>query len=376
LVKGSLILKTFILAEIVTVRRVRFTKSRNSPPLSYTGQHKTDPVSMQLFVYNTQGVEEYKDVGLQKIRQELDDHDRSENVLWLNIHGLHDLELMRELGKILKLEEFVLVDILNIQRRSRMEQQNEVLFFSIKSVLEEDPDDSLMIEQISFVMRKNVLVSFQEKRSDFFTGIRKRIREDKGAVRKKKSDYLLYLLMDAVMDNFYITLENYEDKIEAVIAEAKTSYRLPVLERIEKLRENLNFLRRSIVPLRDALYNLKSMQSENDYSGIESTHYIYFNRLHQKTLEMLEQTDFDKNALESASNFFFSSQNQRMNQIMKTLTMVSVIFIPLTFIVGVYGMNFKYMPELENPKGYLAVWIIMFAIAVLMLLYFRKKRWF
>jgi magnesium transporter len=358
------------------VRRVKFTKSRNTQPLEYTGIYKTDPVSMQLFVYNNEGYEEYKNVQLSKVSQEINDKSQKDDVIWFNIHGLHDLELIQEVIDTLRIPEYITTDILNTNRRPRMEELDDVLFFSIKSVLEEDPDDSLQVEQISFLMKDNLLVSFQEKKSDFFTVIRERIREHTGIVRKKKNDYLLYMLLDAVMDNFYITLENYEEKIEELMTEAKANHRSVVLEKIEKHRENLSFLRRAIVPLRDALFNLKSIQHDDDYDGIERSNYTFFARLHQKTLELLEQIDNDNNALESASNIFFSSQSQKMNQIMKTLTIVSVIFMPLTFIVGVYGMNFDNMPELRTQNGYFYVLGAMVVIAIVMVIYFRRKKYF
>ncbi len=358
------------------MRRVKFIRSRTAQPCIYTGIYKSDPVRMQLFVYNDDGFEEHRDISLEKLRHELRDDNQSNDVLWLNIHGLHDLNFMGRLAGLLQLDEFILSDILNTQRRTRMEEMDDVLFFSIKSILEEDPDDSLQIEQISFLLRKNLLVSFQEKKSDFFTAIRQRIREHSGIIRKKKNDYLLYMMLDAVMDNFYITLENYEEKIEAVSAEAKDNHKPIVLERIEKHRENLNFLRRAIVPLRDALYNLKSIQHDDDYNGIDRANYTFFARLHQKTLELLEQIDFDNNALESASNIFFSTQSQKMNQIMKTLTIFSVIFMPLTFIVGIYGMNFQHMPELQMENGYYAVLAVMGVISLVMIVYFRRKKYF
>lgn len=331
---------------------------------------------MQLFVYDDDGYEEYKNVQLDKVAQELADAGQSDDVIWLNIHGLHDVQLIRKIANLIGLEEYGTADILNTQRRTRVDELDGLLFFSIKSILEEDENKSLKVEQISFLMKSNLLVSFQEKRSDFFTAIRQRIREHTGIVRKKSNDYLLYLLLDAVMDNFYITLENYEDTIEKLMAEAKTAHKTEILERIERHRENLNFLRRAIVPLRDALYTLKSIKNDRVFSGIDESNFTFFARLHQKTLELLEQIEFDNNTLESTSNIFFSSQTQRMNQIMKTLTIFSVIFMPLTFIVGVYGMNFENMPELRNPNGYFRVWIAMIAIAIGMVIYFRRKRYF
>jgi magnesium transporter len=286
------------------------------------------------------------------------------------------VELIKEIGEMLLLEPFIVSDILNVSRRSKMEELDDVLFFSIKSVLPGNDNDMIRTEQISFILKDNLLVSFQEKKSDFFTHIRERIKTHSGIVRKKKNDYLLYLLLDAVMENFYITIEFYEDQIEDLMVESKSSDNPEVLVRIEKNRETINYLKRSILPLRDALFNLKSVQDDDQFDGIEKTNYTFFARLHQKALELLEQVEYDMNTLDSASSFYFSSQSHRMNEIMKILTAVSVIFMPLTFIVGVYGMNFDVMPELRWQYGYFLVLGAMFLIVLLMVFYFRNKKWF
>ena len=342
----------------------------------YTGVHTTDPVEMQLFVYDDSGYEEYKKVSLQRVKKELEDPLQADDVKWLNVHGLYDIELIKGLGELLAIEPFIVGDILNTARRSKMEELDQVLFFSIKSILPTDDYDNLRIEQISFLLKDNTLISFQEKKSDFFTHIRERIKTHSGIVRKRKNDYLLYLLLEAVMENFFITIEYYEDCIEGLMIEAKTSDKPDVLERIEKSRENLNFLKRSILPLRDALFSLKSIHDDDDYDGIEKGTYTFFARLHQKSLELLEQIEYDMNTLDSASSFYFSSQSHRMNEIMKILTAVSVIFMPLTFIVGVYGMNFDVMPELRYKYGYFMVLFVMFLLVLGMVYFFKKKRWF
>ena len=342
----------------------------------YTGVHTTDPVEMQLFVYDDSGYEEYKKVSLQRVKKELEDPLQADDVKWLNVHGLYDIELIKGLGELLAIEPFIVGDILNTARRSKMEELDQVLFFSIKSILPTDDYDNLRIEQISFLLKDNTLISFQEKKSDFFTHIRERIKTHSGIVRKRKNDYLLYLLLEAVMENFFITIEYYEDCIEGLMIEAKTSDKPDVLERIEKSRENLNFLKRSILPLRDALFSLKSIHDDDDYDGIEKGTYTFFARLHQKSLELLEQIEYDMNTLDSASSFYFSSQSHRMNEIMKILTAVSVIFMPLTFIVGVYGMNFDVMPELRYRNGYFMVLFVMFLLVLGMVYFFKKKKWF
>jgi len=360
------------------VKRIKYKEVRKVQPnyYEYTGIHKDEPVEMQLFVYDDAGYEEYKKVSLQRVKKEIEDQLQADDVKWLNIHGLHDVELIKEIGEMLLLEPFIVSDILNVSRRSKMEELDDVLFFSIKSVLPGNDNDMIRTEQISFILKDNLLVSFQEKKSDFFTHIRERIKTHSGIVRKKKNDYLLYLLLDAVMENFYITIEFYEDQIEDLMVESKSSDNPEVLVRIEKNRETINYLKRSILPLRDALFNLKSVQDDDQFDGIEKANYTFFARLHQKALELLEQVEYDMNTLDSASSFYFSSQSHRMNEIMKILTAVSVIFMPLTFIVGVYGMNFDVMPELRWQYGYFLVLGAMFLIVLLMVFYFRNKKWF
>jgi magnesium transporter len=270
----------------------------------------------------------------------------------------------------------MLSDILNTTKLTKLNEYHDVLFFNIKSLLPIENTDNINVEQISFLLKNGVLVSFQEKRSDFFTHIRERIRTHSGIVRDKKADYLLYLLLDAIMENFYITIENEEDRVEVLINLSKTSTNPQILEQIEKHRDNFNFLKRSIIPLRDSLYSIKSMKDDDVFNAIEHDNYSFFSRLHQKSLELLEQIEYDMITLDSASNFYFSTQNHKMNQVMKTLTVVSVFFMPLTFIVGIYGMNFDIMPELRWKYGYFMIMGLMFLLLMGMIFYFKRKNWF
>lgn len=358
------------------MKRLKYKKGRKVQPnyFEYTGQHKDHPVEMQLFVYNSESYTETTDLNLDQVQ--IDELLHSDDVKWLNIHGLHDIDLIKKIVDILQIENHIAADILNVTKRTRMEELGDVLFFSIKSILPENNEPSVHVEQISFILKDNLLVSFQEKRGDFFTHIRERIKTNSGIVCKKKNDYLLYLMLDAVMENFYITIEKYEELIEQLQIEAKVNENQDVLVRIEKCSEDLNFLKRALVPLKDSLFNLKSIQDDDDFNGIEKSNFTFFARLHQKSLELLEQIDYDMNSLESASSFYFSAQSHRMNEIMKTLTIVSVVFIPLTFIVGVYGMNFENIPELKSPNGYFITLGVMFLIVLAMIYYFRRKKWF
>ena len=341
----------------------------------YTGKYQNEPVRMQLFIYNDLKFQEFLDISIDKARQEIEKAASKDVVVWLNIHGLSDAELIRQIADIVVVDDYVVQDILNINNRPRIEDLDDNLFFNIKSILEET-SDGIHVEQISFLLKENLLVSFQEKKSDFFTEIRERIRNKTGMVRRKKNDYLLYLLLDAVMENFFITLENYENALDETLTLAKDRSNIEVLKEIEKSRDDLYFLKRSILPLRDALFNLKNFAQNEVFTGLNQKNYNFFSRLHQKALELLEQIDYDMNSIDSATNIFFSTQSQKMNMIMKTLTIVSVIFIPLTFVVGVYGMNFDNMPELRTQNGSYVVLFVMLLIVIAMVTYFKKKKWF
>lgn len=356
------------------MRKIKYKKGRKlqHTSLEYTGSHKDHASEMQLFVYDDAYVIEYEKFTVFALNTCIDYNKNN----WLNIHGLNDIELIKTIGTHFKLDDFLLADILNTTKRTKLEEQKDVLFFNIKSLLPSEYSDGLKVEQLSFILKDGILISFQEKRSDFFTHIRERIRTHAGIVRTKKVDYLLYLLLDAVMENFYITIEDEEDNIEELIDMTKKGADPIILEKIENHRDNFNFLKRSIVPLRDSLYYLKTIKDDDTNELIQKDTFNFFIRLHQKSLELLEQIESDMSSLESASNFYFSEQSRKMNEIMKTLTIISAIFIPLTFIVGVYGMNFDYMPELRTRNGYFVVMGCMFLLVIALIIYFKKRRWF
>ena len=356
------------------MRKIKYKKVKKVQPthLEYTGSHKFIKTEIQLFTYNDLDVEEFHDFKIIDLNKYVDFN----KVNWINVHGLKDSDIIVEIGEFLGVDNFMLSDILNTTKRTKLDEYHDILFFNIKSLLPDADSDNIKVEQISFLMKNGILVSFQEKRSEFFTHIRERIKTHSGIVRTKQVDYLLFLLLDAIMENFYITIENEEDKVEELINQSKKSTDLSILEQIEKHRDNYNFLKRSIIPLRDSLYSIKSIKDDNVFNTIEDNNFTFFERLHQKCLELLDQIEYDLTTLDSAANFFFSTQSHKMNEVMKTLTLVSVFFMPLTFIVGVYGMNFKYMPELDWKYGYFAILAFMFILFSGMIYYFKKKNWF
>lgn len=356
------------------MRKIKYKAGRKVSPwnLEYTGNNRQTKTDIQLFVYDDLSLTECSDTKPNELLSDID----LMKINWLNVHGLNEIVAIKQIGDFFNIDNFILSDILNTTKRTKVEEYNDVLFFNIKSLLPNEKSELINTEQISFLLKHNVLVSFQEKKSDFFKHIRERIRSHSGIVREKKADYLLFILLDSIIENFYITIENEENKLEELVNLSKVSSEDIVLQKIESYRDNFNFLKRSIIPLRDSLYAIKSTKEDNVFNSIETENYSFFNRLHQKTLELLEQLEYDISTLESVSNFYFSNQSHKMNQVMKTLTIVSAIFMPLTFIVGIYGMNFDEMPELRWKYGYFEILGVMFVLAMSMTVYFKWKKWF
>ena len=356
------------------MRRLKYKKGRRvqPTPLEYTGIYTDKNTEMQLFVYNENEVEEFQEITIDEILENISKTSNN----WINIHGLKNVELIKTLSEKLNINNIIVSDVLNISRGTRLEELDDMLFFSIKSILPSADKTNISIEQISFVLQDGLIISFQEKRGDFFTHIRERLRTNSGLVRKKKSDYLLYLMLDAIIENFYITIDNKEIEVEKLVTSSKTTDNPSIMEEIEKNREVFHFLKRAIVPLRDALFTIKTINEDDEFNSIEPANFVFFGRLHQKTIELLDQVDYDLHTLDSASNFFYTTQSHKMNEVMKTLTIVSAVFMPITFIAGIYGMNFERMPELYAKNGYFIVLGLMLFIVLTMLLYFKKKKWF
>jgi magnesium transporter len=246
------------------------------------------------------------------------------------------------------------------------------MFFSIKSALPSDHAENLLLqENISFILSKNYLISFQDQSSDHFTDVRDRIEKARGKVRSKKADFLLFRLLEAIIDNYFEVIENISDKIAELDSIVLKKNRRNILKEIEIEKRKLIELRKITQPMRDITYQLEF----HDSIFIEKSNKIYFKNLKDACLTVLDEIDANKQILDGMANLYYAAQGQRMNEIMKVLTVVSSIFIPLTFIVGVYGMNFKYMPELEYTYGYYTVVGIMFLIGILLLAYFISRGW-
>ena len=291
-------------------------------------------------------------------------------VYWLNFHNLDQRDSLELLCQKLHLDKLSIESIFLPLRRSKVEEYPNYLFFQIHT-LRNNSATASETEKLSFVLGKSFLLSFQDHQGQHFGDVRERIEKSKGKIRSQKSDFLLFRLLDALIDEIFVKTENVSDEIDLLDAGIHSNMKSELLRGIETQKRELIELRKLIQPLKDLLAGLENM----DHDLIDPANKHYFKNLRNSCTSLLEDIDAHKQILESLSNLYYAAQGQRMNEIMKVLTVVSSIFIPLTFIVGVYGMNFKYMPELEYPYGYYTVVGVMIIIGIAMLAYFIKRGW-
>lgn len=329
----------------------------------YVGPKRESPPTMQLFKYNEA---EYTEEDPYYLNESLFDGNK---IQWLNIHGIHDVNLVKDIADRIGLHSMNVQDLLNTSERPKIEENENYLFFTTKSIIDEDKIETDS-EQITFVLGKNFIVSFQEKPADLFEHIRLRIRENLGVVRKKKADYLLFLLVEAIVDNYYTTMDKLVHRITELEEEVLNNPVDNLLIRIEKVKKEINFIKNKIQPLKDSVIRLDKFNPE----FIDNSNTPYFSDLKDSTINLLDYIEQSKNTLDGITNIYLSSLSNKMNSTMKILTIISTIFIPLTFIAGIYGMNFQYMPELQEPMAYPIVLIIMFVISIAMVIYFKKKK--
>lgn len=290
---------------------------------------------------------------------------------WLNFHGLSERAYIEKLLNNLELEKLCIESIFNDTKRAKVEEYPTYMFFSIKSVLGYDTEDVILGEQISFVLTHDYIISFQEKPTDHFDEVRKRIETGSGIIRQKSTDFLLFRLLESIVDNFYNICEDINEKILQLDSDLHLD-ESNFLRKIELQKRKLNQLKKIVIPMRDITIQLES--AETPFIHDKNGH--YFSNLKFLCESVLEEIEGSKQLIDGLSNIYYATQGQRMNQIMKILTVISSIFIPLTFIAGIYGMNFENMPELKWIWGYFMIISLMLSIGITLVIYFWKKGWF
>ncbi len=336
------------------------------PPgtLMHIGEEKKHTPKISILDYNEIKFEEK----IAKNVEECFPFRRKKSVTWINIDGVHDPAIIQDIGKHFGFHYLLLEDIMNNEQRPKIETFEDHIFVILKMLTYEKKEIST--EQISIIIGKNFVISFQETEGDIFGPIRKRIRENKGKLRKRGPDYLAYSLIDAIVDHYFAVLEKLEEQIEDV----EETINRPTAETIKimhHLKRQTISLQRSIWPLREVVSGM--MRSESII--LKKTTAIYLRDVYDHTIQIMDTIETFRDILAGMMEVYLFSLSNKTNEIMKVLTIIGTIFIPLTFITGIYGMNFDFMPALSWEYGYYAVMIGMLLIVIFLLFYFRKRRW-
>jgi magnesium transporter len=345
------------------------TKSLGQPPgsLVHIGEIVTEKTKITVIDYNEKKYEHKTDVPLKECSRYFD----SATVTWINIDGVHDVSVIEQIGEMYRIHPLLLEDVMHTGQRPKIEDFGEHLFIILKMLTYNEEKDRVEAEQVSLVLGKNFVISFQEREGDVFTSIRERIQSDKGRIRKMGADYLAYSLMDSIVDHYFIILENFGDKIEKLEEELLEDTSPKTSSMIHSLKRELVFLRRSVWPLREIVNSLE--RGEN--ALVKKSTLIFLRDVYDHTINIIDTIEAYRDSTTGMLDTYLTQMSNRMNETMKVLTVIATIFIPLTFIAGIYGMNFEFMPELGWKWAYPTVWGVIALVGVAMVFFFKRKRW-
>jgi magnesium transporter len=347
----------------------RVHKKPALPPgtLEYVGEKKVEQVRVTVMDYREEHFEE-KDVATV---EECFPFKESPTVTWINITGLHETGMIKALGEHFGLHPLVLEDIVNTQQRPKMEDFHDYIYLVLRMIEFEENEELIRSEQISVILGRNYVLSFQEKEGDVFGPVRERIRKGKGRARRLGPDYLAYALLDAIVDEYFVVLERMGNKIESLEEDMVDRPTPELLQTIHTLKREMILLRKSVWPLREVLSSLERAESKL----IHKTTGPFLRDVYDHTIQVIDAVESFRDMLSGMQDLYLSSISNKMNEVMKVLTIFATIFIPLTFVAGIYGMNFEFMPELGWRWSYPLFWGAIGAIAGSMFVYFRRKRW-
>lgn len=337
--------------------------------LVFTGMQKMAQVDISALNYSETEFLESKPKNISEVISIIKSF---QGITWINIDGLHDEKSIEELCTFLGVHKLSMEDILSVGQRPKLEEYTDYLQAVIKLLTIESGEDAIEYEQLTFILKGNVLVTFQEKTGDVFNSVRNRIKEAKGSVRKKGADYLLYALLDLVVDHYFTILDIFGEKLEDLETELLNDPDKNTLNKLHSLRRETLLLRRTIYPLREMVGKFEKLEEPIINSDIK----VFIRDLYDHTVKVIENIEVLRDMTTGLLDLYMNSTSNKMNEIMKVLTIMSAIFIPLTFIAGVYGMNFKNMPELQTKNGYFIVLGVMFAVFIGMVVFLKRKKWF
>ena len=346
-------------------RRVR-KPGLPSGTLAVNGKHTTGPVRITVIDYDAA---HYQEKQVEQVEDCYPFRD-TETVTWINIDGLGNTGVIEKIGKCFTIHPLILEDIFNTGQRPKMEDLDTYLYVTLKMLQVTGPEKEVKSEHVSMIIGPNYLLSFQEDVGDVFDPVRERIRKE-GKIRKLGPDYLAYALIDDIVDNYFIVMEHIEERVESLEEQLVLAASRESLSQLSELKKDMIYLRKSVWPLREVILGLERTESQL----IQESTVIYLRDVYDHTIQVIDTLETLRDMVSGMIDIYLSSLSYKMNEIMKVLTLIATIFIPLTFVAGVYGMNFRNMPELGWEFGYPLVWGVMIAMVIAMLIYFRKRQW-
>jgi magnesium transporter len=353
------------------MRRTRARRSEKTglPPgtLVHIGHAKAERVVMHLLDYDAERLQEKQ---VERV-EEVEPLRGGDGILWLDVSGLHDADLLGKIGQLFGLHPLLMEDVLNTEQRPKLEDYDDYLFVVLKRLHYHRRSGQVMAEQVSLVLGQRFVLSFRETEGSLYEPVRQRIRGTKGRLRRLGPDFLVHALIDGVVDEYFGVVEAIGEEIEQLEEQILDRPTPVAMRSLHRLKGELIALRKSVWPLREVISGLDRCDSELLTQALD----VYLRDVYDHTIHVVDTVETYRDLLSGMLDVYLSALSNRMNEIMKVLTIISTIFIPLTFIAGVYGMNFKYMPELEWHWGYFGVMGLMLAIALGLLALFRRKRW-
>jgi magnesium transporter len=351
------------------VKGKRRSQKSSLPPgtLLHVGEKRTEKVKITIIDFDE---ERYEERDVATCKQCLPYKD-TPTVTWINVDGIHDAEVIREIGDNYGLHPLLQEDVMNAEQRPKTEDFGECVFVVLKMLYQDEKSGAINVEQVSIVFGSNFVISFQERTGDVFNVIRQRIREGKGRVRQMGADYLAYALIDATVDGYFLILERIGDEISELEEGLVSDPRSQTLQAIHDLKTEMIFLRRSVWPLREVVHALE----RKDSPLVKESTVIFLRDVYDHTIQVIDTIETYRDMISSMRDTYLSSMSNRMNEVMKVLTIFASIFIPLTFFAGIYGMNFKYMPELEWRWSYPVLLCALVGMGLSMLAFFKRRKW-
>lgn len=334
----------------------------------FTGNRKVDKVLIHYMQYDGESI----------VEKEIDSHSKTilntspiDKVDWYDVRGMHDTKLIELLGKTFSIHPIVLENIADVHQRPNYEEYDKGNFITLRALSFDKDKIKVQKEHVALYFNKGLIITFQETESDLFEAVRKRILSSSGRIRQRGSDYLAYALVDAIVDNYYVVLEEVEEVIENLEEKMLVEQDIKDKTKIHNLKKELLIIRKSVAPLREAIGQFSKTES----SFVQNNSQIFIRDLYEHTVQIMDTIDSSRDLLNGLQDLFISEISFKMNKVMQLLTLISVIFIPLTFLAGIYGMNFDNIPELHYQYGYHILLGVMFVIFMVLLIFFKRKKW-